>query len=344
MTRWYEKSGKETDVVVSSRVRLARNTTQYPFSTKINANEQKKLIDTAFETIAASEFSDIMEYKKLCALKENERCSLYEQQIINRYMAGRNNGAVAVSKDRSVSVMINSEDHFRIQTMISGMDIEACYKSADIIDDLLERKFEYAFSERYGYHTTYPTNLGTGMRAAYRLHLPALANTKKISILANELGRFGIKMSPCIGEGMNGLGDLYQISNQHTLGASEQDIMHNLESVVVQIVDQERELREDFVNKSRIKAEDEAYKSYGVLKYSRCLTLQSAMVLLSGIMMGQKLKTIEFQDDDFSVYGMMLGILPRTLQYKYARDEGTSVSEVDVLRAKYIREHLPEIK
>ena len=320
MLKWYDKKGKNSDVVLSSRIRLARNTTEYPFSTKISADEGKNLVDRVFECISDSEYADGFELKRMNGIGDNQRQLLYEQQEVN------------------------SEDHIRIQTMISGMDMEACLKSANLYDDFLEEHFNYAFSEKYGYHTTYPTNVGTGMRAAYRLHLPVLANTKKLQLLANELGRFGVRMSACFGEGMNGMGDIYQFSNQRTLGQSEEDIIHNLDSVVQQIVRQERSLRKDYLESGRIRAEDEAYKSYGVLKYSRCLNLKNAMVLLSEIRLGLCLGTIRFKDaEDFSAYSMMLAIQPRTLQYNNGKEKAMSVEEIDVLRAKYIREHLPEL-
>ena len=318
MLKWYEKKGKDSDVVLSSRIRLARNTTEYPFSTKISADEGKNLVDRVFECISDSEYADGFELKRMNGIGDNQRQLLYEQQEINRYMAGRKDGAAALSHDGGLS---------------------------DMYDDFLEEHFNYAFSEKYGYHTTYPTNVGTGMRAAYRLHLPVLANTKKLQLLANELGRFGVRMSACFGEGMNGMGDIYQFSNQRTLGQSEEDIIHNLDSVVQQIMRQERALRKDYLESGKIRAEDEAYKSYGVLKYSRCLNLKNAMVLLSEIRLGLCLGTIKFKDaEDFSTYSMMLAIQPRTLQYNNGKEKAMSVEEVDVLRAKYIRDHLPELE
>ena len=329
MLKWYEKTGKNTDVVLSSRIRLARNTTEYPFSTKITADEGKNLVDRVFECIGDSEYADGFELKRMNGVGDNQRQCLYEQQEINRYMAGRKDGAAAFSHDGGLSIMVNSEDHIRIQAMIAGMDMEACLKSANMYDDLLEEHFNYAFSEKYGYHTTYPTNVGTGMRAAYRLHLPVLANTKKLQLLANELGRFGVRMSACFGEGLNGMGDIYQFSNQRTLGQSEEDIIHNLDSVVQQIVRQERTLRKDYLDSGRIRAEDEAYKSYGVLKYSRCLNLKNAMVLLSEIRLGLCLGTIRFKDaEDFSTYSMMLAVQPRTLQFNNCKEKAMSVEEV----------------
>lgn len=344
MLRWYEREGKNSDVVVSSRVRLARNTTEYPFSVKISPDEGKELIDRVFEHIAQGDSFGDMELIRMNGIGETKKNSLLEQQIINPYMAGRRDGAAAVSEDGGLSILVNSEDHIRIQAMISGMDMEACLRAANMCDDYIEQGFHYAFSEKYGYHTTFPTNVGTGMRAAYRLHLPALANTKKLQLLAGELGRFGVKMSACFGEGMNGMGDIFRISNQRTLGQSETDIIHNLDSVAMQLIRQERELREEFVKASPVRAEDEAYKSYGVLKYSRCLNLKNAMVLLSEIRMGMNCKTIRFKDaGSFSAYAMMLAVQPRTLQYYTGKEKPMSVEEVDVARAKYIREHLPEL-
>ena len=345
MLKWYEKKGRNDDVVISSRIRLARNTTQYPFSAKIAVTDAAQLVSDGLTYIQESNYGEIMNSILMKDAGEVRRHSLHEQLVINPYMAGRTDGAVSVSDDEGLSVMFNSEDHIRIQTIISGMDMDACYKAADAMDDLLEERFPYAYSEKFGYHTTFPTNVGTGMRACYRLHLPALANTKKLQLLVGELGRFGVKLGACYGDGVNGMGDIYQISNQRTLGQSEHDIIHNLNSVVVQLIEQERELRHEFVETSRIKAEDEAYKSYGVLKYSRYLTLKNAMILLSEIRMGLNCGTIKFKNgEDFSPYGLMLAIQPRTIQYAIGREKPMSVEEVDIERARIIRESIPELE
>lgn len=345
MLKWYEKKGRNDDVVISSRIRLARNTSQYPFSAKINGTEAVGLVSDGLEYIQKSDYGEIMNSMLMKDAGEVLRHSLHERLIINPYMAGRTDGAVVFSEDEGLSVMFNSEDHIRIQAIISGMDMDACYMAADAMDDFLEERFPYAYSEKFGYHTTFPTNVGTGMRACYRLHLPALANTKKLQLLVGELGRFGIRLNACYGDSTKGMGDIYQISNQRTLGQSEKDIIHNLNNVVVQLVEQERELRQKFVEASRIKAEDEAYKSYGVLKYSRYLTLKNAMILLSEIRMGLSCGTIRFKDaENFSVYGLMLAVQPRTIQYMISREKATSVEEVDIERARIIREAMPELE
>ena len=345
MSKWYDKSGMNDDVVIASRVRLARNTTEYPFSAKISEKDGRELIDNAISHMKDSEYAEIMNYIKMNEIKDTKKNSLLESHMINRYMAGRSDGAAVVSNDESISVMLNCEDHIRIQTMISGMAMDTCHKAADILDDYMENRFSYAYSEKYGYHTTFPTNIGTGMRASYILHLPALANTNKLQLLMNELGRFGVKMRPCYGDGVNGMGDIYRISNQRTLGQSEKDIIRNLDNVTMQLVEHEREQRMEFVEKNRIMAEDEAYKSYGVLKYSRTLSLKNAMMLLSEIRMGLSCGTIKFgNNSDFSVYGTMLAIQPRTIQYNAGGEKSMSVEAVDVERAKIIRNALPEIE
>ena len=341
MNKWYNRWGEEEDVVVSSRIRLARNTTEYNFSPKITPTESETLIARASDCIDGAQEECGMKIVSMARASECKKQSLMENLLINRYMAERNDGAVGFSENESLSVMINAEDHFRIQAVTSGMDMNSCLITANSLDDKLGEEFEYAFSDKYGYQTTFITNIGTGMRAAYRLHLPALANTKKLQLLSGELGRFGVKLSPCYGD--NNVGDIYSLSNQHTLGASEEEICKNLKNVALQLVEQERKQREIFLSTSRIKAEDEAYKSYGVLKYSRCMSLKNAMVLLSEIRLGQFLGTIKFKDYDFSAYGLMLAVQPRTIQENVSNGRAMSVEEVDIARAKIIRESIPEL-
>lgn len=345
MNKWYERTGNNDDVIISSRIRLARNTTGFAFSPKITEEESERLIMESSEFLATEYDTCGLNIIGMKKATEAKKQSMVENLIINRYMADRNDGAVAVSENEGLSVMINAEDHFRIQAMISGMDMEACLKSANLVDDVLNKRFEYAYSDKYGYQTTFVTNVGTGLRGTYRLHLPALANTKKLQALSNELGRFGVKLSACYGEMDNNMGDVYSLSNQRTLGAGEEEILKNLTNVAMQLVDQERRQREIFVSSGRVRAEDEAYKSYGVLKYSRCLSLKNAMVLLSEIRMGQYLETIKLQNSDsFSVYGLMLAIQPRTIQERLHKGKPMSVEEVDIARAKIIRESIPEVE
>lgn len=344
MNKWYEKSGPNDDVVIQSRIRLARNTTEYAFSPKISSEEAEALINKAAGVISGSEKYGSMNTFFTKGLEEAKKQSFAEQNVINQYMSLRNDGMVAYSNDQSLSVMFNAEDHIRIQAMCAGMDLNSCLKNANLIDDYLSGNFDYAFSEKYGYHTTFPTNVGTGLRAAYKLHLPALANTKKLQLFAGELGRFGVKLKPVYGDGEHGIGDIYELSNQRTIGQTEADIIGNIDNLAIQLVRQERASRTAFVEAGRIKAEDEAYKSYGVLKYSRCLTLQNAMVLLSELRMGQYIETIEFKDDKVSIYGLMLKIQPRTIQATFGKGRPMSVEEVDIARAKILRESIPELK
>lgn len=340
MLKWYEKTGKNEDVVVSTRLRLARNLTDYKFADRLNEEEEAALIDKVMSTFK-KDHENGYKYIYLNKCSSQEKCELMEKYVIGQFFLDKKGGAVILGADESSEVMIGAEDHIRIQVLANGMNMSYCFKAANEIDDYFDSRFEYAFDEKYGYKTTYPTNIGTGLRASYILHLPAIARAKKIAQLSTELGRFGVKFRPLYGDSEDCMGNLYRISTQRTLGQNEEGLIKDLEDVVTQIIKQEREQRDYFYNNDRIGMEDEIYKSYGVLKFARKLNVKDAMMLISEVMLGKALGILTFNDDKFNANKIVMDIQPSTLAGHLKK--AVSLEETEILRAQYLRNNFPNI-
>ena len=329
MLRWFETNGKESDVVISSRVRLARNVKKYNFSLKLTENDAVKMIDELSEAINSLDIVKDYSSYNFKTLDEYQKQAMKERHVISNFLLGQKQAAGFVSKDEDISIMLNEEDHIRIQAYAPGMD--------------MEKAFELADKEKYGYLTTCPSNVGTGMRASYMLHLPALAGNNRISGLASEVGRFGLVLRSVYGDGSKNYGDIYKLSNQITLGVSEKEIIDNLTHIANQIISQERTLRKQYVLNKRLSASDIAYRSYGVLRYARKLSLNDAMLLLSQIRLGLAQGLIGTDmENEFCVYQLMIGVMPANLALM--NDSDMSPEEIEEYRAKFIRDNLPVIR
>ncbi len=341
MLKWYEKNGKPDDVVLSSRIRLARNFNGYMFADRLSDEDGTQLVNSVisnFKNDYPEDYSCI--FMNNCS--DTKRNALKEQRKINSYLAGGRKGAVLLSGDEGTSIMLNSEDHVRIQVLAPGMNIPVCFKRANDIDDYIDAHFDYAYDERYGYKTTYPTNVGTGMRAGYTLHLPALTDAKRINQISTELARFGVKFKSLYGDDEGSYGAIYQVASQKTLGQEEKEIIKDLDDITAQLITQEREQRKYFYDNATIQIEDEIYKSYGVLRYARKLSLRDAMTLMSEVMLGKALGLFTFDKGErYSFNKLIIDIQPAVLASRSRK--GLSVEEADTARAQYVREHIPDI-
>lgn len=342
MTRWFERNGPKGDVVVASRVRLARNRSDYVFSVKLEGGDARRMIDETLAVIDGLDGFDGYIHYDFKDLNECQKRAMEERHCISGFLAGQVQAAGLVSSEEEISIMLNEEDHIRIQSYRAGMDFGSAYEKAEAVDDMLGNVIPYAYHPRYGFLTTCPSNAGTGLRASCILHLPALTGIGQIQNMMREVARFGLSLKGAYGEGGSCPGDIYTISNQTTLGVSEQEIIENLENIVGQIVDQERITRDKYVKTKKLLAEDTAYRSYGVLKYARRLSLKDALVLLSELRMGLALGLFSSQEEaDFNVYQMMIGVQPNNLQLLKGEELGGD--ELDVQRACFIRDNLPMI-
>ena len=330
MLRWFEQNGPEGDVVISSRVRLARNLKDYNFSLKLDTPDAHKMIGEAAQKLRVlPEFKDFHEYH-FENLEEVQREAMKERHVISPFLLSQSVAGGFVSSNEDLSIMLNEEDHIRIQAYRAGMDMERAYEAADHIDDCIGAVLPYAYDTQYGYLTTCPSNVGTGMRVSYMCHLPALAWNNKIQGIAAEIGRFGLVMHSVYSDGNKSAGDIYQISNQITLGVTEKELIENITNIVQQIVTQERILRNRLKEKQKISVLDGIYRSYGILKYARKVSLKDGLVLLSQLRLGLAEGLVKTPDErDYAIYQLMIGIQPGNLEMLASQELEPVYAKVD---------------
>lgn len=344
MIRWFEENGLQSDVVVSSRVRLARNLRNYNFSPKLADVDARVMVNHLKEKIATLDCVAGFNQYDFSELDDCQKHAMKERHVISNYLLGQNTAAGFVSSDEDISIMFNEEDHIRIQGFDAGMNIKSVYDKVNKIDDSLGDVLDYAYDKKYGYLTTCPSSVGTGMRVTYMLHLPALTMTNRISGIATEVGRFGMMLRSVFWDNnSDGYGDIYKLTNQLTLGLTEQEAMDNLNHIANQIILQERAIRKQYIASKKIEVLDSVYRSYGLLKYARKLSQKDGMILLSQIRMGLAEKLIHMEtEEEFSIYQLMIGIQPANLML--ISEEELSFEALEERRAQFIREHLPLIQ
>jgi protein arginine kinase len=295
-SHWMDATGADSDIVISSRMRVARNLAGIPFPHLLNREKSGEVIHALRLAIKNQEAAELLGSLELCELSELtplERQILVDKHLISpEFLNNPESRAVVLRDDEVVSIMVNEEDHLRIQCLLPGLALKEAWNIIDKIDDGLEKTLDYAFCEKLGYLTSCPTNVGTGMRASVMLHLPALKLTKQLYGVLNAIGKLGLTVRGLYGEGTEALGDLYQISNQITLGQSEEDITNNLISSTCQILSQERAARQILYQKSTQAVEDRVYRAYGTLKYARLLSSEEAMRLISDLRLGVAMNII----------------------------------------------------
>lgn len=343
MTKWFERLDPAVLGVISSRVRLARNCKDYVFPSRLSDKESEIMVSRLEQGLRNLGEVDgrNYHYADLREIKELDKKVLRERQILNSTIAAKKSPAgVFVSDEEDSSIVLNGTDHFRIQLLSCGNQLEALWQQADRLDDYINERFAYAYDQKYGYLTSYPTNTGTGMRAAVILHLPTLSLGKRFQGLVMEMSRFGAVVKGVYGTGHENYGSLYQISNLKTLGATEKEILDRVNKVSEQLLAQERQVRRMALEKRGLECEDEAYKSYGVLKYARRLAAKEAMIFLSQLLSGINDGIIKLKEP-CSIYRLMLGIQPANLQK--LSDHPLGKEELEVARATYLRAELPEL-
>lgn len=344
MAKWYEVPGNADSNVVYSRIRLVRNRDGYPFPGKMTKEQSQEMTTGLCEGLkdAGSLDGTRYQYLYLHQIPDLEKKALVERRAVNRSILKKSDPAgLILSEDERVGIILNGEDHIRIQVLEKGLNLAECYRRADLMDDYIGERFDYAFDEKYGYLTTFPTNMGTGLRASVILHLPMLSRKKNFNSLVADMGRFGTSIRGVYGEGSENYGSLYQISNQKTLGQSEKDIVDLVSKAAAELDAQERRIRKEALKQRPVICADEACKSYGVLKYARRLTGKDSMEFLSQIMAGVT-DGILNTDKPCSIYALMLGIQPANLLSR--AEKPLSKEELEVARADFLRAGLPEIR
>lgn len=338
ITGWMTGEGEYADIVMATRVRLARNLRGYRFP--VSATESEALtVDKMVAGVLLDEEDDHgYAYIRMSDLSKLEREILVEKHLISPQLANaERRGAVVLSKDETMSIMVNEEDHVRIQCIYPGLQLGEAFERANVVDDLLEKELPYAFDEQFGYLTSCPSNTGTGMRASVMMHLPALTMTKQIKRIVPAISRLGIVIRGSYGEGSKALGNVYQVSNQVTLGKTEEEILEELGNVTTRLIAHERQARKNLLEKSKTALEDRLYRSLGTLVYARLLQSGEAAKCLSDVRLGVDLGLIEGVDVSI-MNELMVFMQPGFLQ-QYAEAELTQ-EERDVFRAKLFRERL----
>ncbi|MEH7334707.1 protein arginine kinase [Neobacillus drentensis] len=340
VSSWMSAEGPDSDIVLSSRIRLARNFYEYRFPTLFSHEEAKKIILEMEEILKTSPFQKFgqMELLKIDEIQPLQKRVLVEKHIISPHLAEDSPyGAVLLTENEEVSIMINEEDHIRIQCLFPGMQLSEALDAANEIDDWLESNIQYAFDEKHGYLTSCPTNVGTGLRASVMMHLPGLMLTQQINRIIPAIHQLGLVVRGIYGEGSEALGNIFQISNQITLGKSEEDISRDLMGVVSQLISQERSAREALRKTSNIQLEDRVFRSLGVLSNSRIIESKEAAKCLSDVRLGIDMGYINDMPKTI-LNELMILTQPGFLQ-QYAGGP-LRPHERDIRRAALIRERL----
>lgn len=336
---WYQECGPESDVILSSRVRLARNIKGIPFPARANEDQQEQVLSACREAVQNSkdEIGAELKYIDLEKMEEYEKQALAERHLMSPQMIDNSvKRCLLLSDDNKISIMVNEEDHVRIQCMAAGFDMDECFEMANRIDDMMEEKLEYGFDEQFGYLTCCPTNVGTGLRASVMLHLPALVESGTISKISNSLSQLGLAVRGIYGEGSKAVGNIFQISNQVTLGTTEDEVIEKFKQVVTEVVEQERELRKRLFESQRYTLEDKLMRSYGILSKAVILSSNEAMKRLSDVRFGIYLGLITETDLE-ALNRITYEILPANIMKNY---NILDAAERDLKRAELIRDLL----
>lgn len=336
---WMREQGPENDIVLSTRIRLARNFQDKLFPIIAEEKELESIITYFKNHYANKSFQhyEDLELIMMDDLTKIEKKVLVEKHLISPNLAKARSSAVLMSRNEQVSMMLNEEDHIRMQLYFPGFQLTKALQESFLLDDWLEQDIDYAFDEEKGYLTSCPTNVGTGMRASVMIHLPALVITKRINQMVPVINQLGYVVRGIYGEGSEALGSIFQISNQITLGKSEEDIVDDLESIILKVVEQERHARNQIMNRSRSHIEDQIFRSYGTLKHSRIMESAEAATKISNVRLGIDLGIIENVSNNI-LNELMILTQPGFLQ-RYAK-KSLNASERDELRATLIRERL----
>ncbi|MDQ6595417.1 protein arginine kinase [Bacillus salipaludis] len=340
LSSWMRQVGPDSDIVLSSRIRLARNFEKYKFPTLFSHEEAKEIIANLEEVLNTADITKFgqMELLKINDLQPLQKLVLVEKHLISPLLAEDSPyGAVLLTENEEVSIMVNEEDHIRIQCLFPGLQLKEALEAANEIDDWLESRIQYAFDEKHGYLTSCPTNVGTGLRASVMMHLPGLILTQQMNRIIPAINQLGLVVRGIYGEGSEALGNIFQISNQITLGKSEEDICRDLKGVVSQLISQERSAREALRKTSNIQLEDRVFRSFGVLSNSRIIESKEAAKCLSDVQLGIDMGYITNMPKNM-LTELMISTQPGFLQ-QYAGGP-LRPHERDIRRAALIRERI----
>lgn len=336
---WMTKEGPEGDIVLGTRIRLARNFAQTPFPAIASRGKNKDILlkgETLTEGLRS--IADV-KYLKLAEVEQLERQVMMERHLVSPdHIKDVTNKGLILSASEDISIMINEEDHLRIQVLFPGLQLREAWELATKVDDSVEAGVDYAFDPNIGYLTACPTNAGTGMRVSVMLHLPGLAWINQISKVLGSVNQFGLVVRGLYGEGSKSYGNIYQISNQVSMGHTEEDMIEHLTKVTRQIITSERQARQYLIQEQRqIESEDKIYRAFGQLTNARIISTPEAFELLSTVRLGIDLNLIKNLDKSLL---KELMVESRSAHLQKIMGQSLPPQERDRLRASLIRDKL----
>jgi len=340
---WLDESGPDLEIVLSTRVRLARNIQGFPFAARSSGEERDRLLARAHEAIAATSLLGDVDLWRMSELDASERTLLLERHLVSRELilssegAAPRGAALALGRERALGLMINEEDHLRLQALRGGFQLVRAWHDVDQLDEELGLHVPYAFHHEFGFLTSCPTNVGTGLRASVLIHLPGLVLTKQIQKVLEGMGQLGLTYRGLYGEGSKVVGNFFQVSNQTTLGKTEEDLISQLESLVGRVIGYERQARSVLLREAPNVLEDKVWRAYGILSNARSLSFEEMMNLLSGIRLGVSLKLLKSPRVETISRAM---ILAQTAHLERAARRRLDETDADAFRASYVREAL----
>ncbi len=335
---WLSAEGSSSQVVLSSRVRLARNISNTPFPSRANTDDRERILSFVRSAVEKSEKLSRGIFVNCGQLNDLDRTFMVERHLVSlEFSQHQDFSALLIGEEENLSVMVNEEDHLRIQALAPGLEMREAFRLASEVDDELSRTLEFDFDSTFGYLTACPTNTGTGMRASVLVHLPGLALTQEIEKVIAEIGKVGSVVRGFYGEGSDVLGNLFQVSNQKTLGRSEEEIMDELESVTRGIIEREQNARKRLFSEAKDQIEDKIWRAYGILRYARSLTSEEVLNMLSALRLGIGMGVLERVS--LSQVNEILALTqPAHLQKYYGKR--MEPNERDRVRAKLVRSKL----
>ncbi len=340
---WLRSSGPESEIVISSRLRLARNVRGFPFLQKLTAEQHDEIVDLMEDTVQKTDVLKDATYFRYRDLTDLDRQFLVERHLISREHAGeKGERAVSITRNEVVSLMVLEEDHLRLQAFQSGFNLQEAWRIVGMIDDSLQKSVEFSFNPTLGYLTSCPTNVGTGLRASCMLHLPSLVLTKQVHKVLQALSKLNLAARGLYGEGTQATGNFFQFSNQMTLGQKEEEIIENLAAVIRQVVEHEKEARQYLRQKRKGKFEDQIWRAFGALKSARAISSSEATQLLSLVQLGVLMELLDPGLTRQDLNTLFLLIQPAHLQK--ISDKTLNSSDRDIARADLIRQHLSKVQ
>ena len=337
---WLDASGEHADVVLSTRIRLARNLQGHAFGPRARVNDREAVLEQTRRAMAKVELLAGSRLLELPKLDRRSRGMLLERRLASRELLGdvkegpSRATAVLLAAQDPLSVMVNEEDHLRLQGLLSGLRLKEAWNLVDRLDEELGQELPYAYHHEFGFLTSCPTNVGSGLRASVLVHLPGLVLTKEIGKVLQGLGQVGLTFRGLYGEGSEVVGNFFQLSNQTTLGKSEEELVDHLDKIIRQVIQYENQARQVLLRDAPQVTEDKIWRAYGLLRYARSLPFEELMNLLSGIRLGVGLKLLP----ELRVYTLnKLMIFTQTAHLEQAAGRDLSPGECDAHRAAYVR-------